>query len=59
MCVQIIHTIINSLNLHYHSMQTCVNPDCETIHLSNNLKKCSVCGHPFEDYDVFAHLDLS
>lgn len=33
-------------------MQMCINPDCETIHLSDNLIKCQVCGHPFNDYGI-------
>jgi len=52
MCVQIIHTIINYLILLRHTMQTCINPDCETIHMTNNLKRCTVCGHPFNDYGL-------
>lgn len=38
-------------------MQTCPNPECETTHLSMNLKKCVVCGHPFETYGLSPVID--
>jgi hypothetical protein len=33
-------------------MQTCINPECETIHMSDNLIICTECGHPFNDYGL-------
>ena len=33
-------------------MQYCINEECETLHMSDNLKKCTVCGHPFNDYGL-------